>query len=208
MHTFQPDCFVGFNHGEPAGRICLREHGTPGKLGDANASKYNKQAEAAYDGYLVAEFTYPILPPHTGGAMWFYSLPKHDSLCFPAEKLYRDYLGAEQNGNIFSIDVGPNYEGNLRRIDVKTLQEVGQYIRGERQVPPPPRSQGKPATASSQWSVDHAASKAFDGDPTTRWGAEPQSRCGWLSVDLDKPVAVDRAIIDEADWNRVQRFDL
>ncbi len=104
--------------------------------------------------------------------------------------------------------MGPNYEGSLRKLDVKTLREVGQYIRGERMVPPPPRSQGKPATASSQWSVEHAASKAFDGDPNTRWGAEPQSRCGWLSVDLEKPGAVDRAVIDEADWDRVQRFDL
>ena len=28
---------------------------------------------------VLAEFTYPILPPHQGGAMWFYSLPKHDN---------------------------------------------------------------------------------------------------------------------------------
>ncbi len=26
--------------------------------------------------------------------MWFYSLPKHDRLCLPAEKSYADYLGA------------------------------------------------------------------------------------------------------------------
>ena len=29
--------------------------------------------------YRLAEFTYPILPPHEGGAMWFYSLPQHDN---------------------------------------------------------------------------------------------------------------------------------
>ena len=43
--------------------------------------------------YLLAEFTYPILPPHKGGAMWFYSLPIHDKLCHPAEKLYRRLPG-------------------------------------------------------------------------------------------------------------------
>ena len=129
VHKFQPNCFVGFNHGEPAGRLSLREMGKPGLIGDANTTKYNKDAEANYKGYLSAEFTYPILPPHKGGAMWFYSLPKHDTLCHPAEKLYTDYLGAVKYGNIFSIDVGPNYEGKIRDIDVQTLTRVGEMIR-------------------------------------------------------------------------------
>ena len=132
VHKFQPDSFVGFNHGPAAGRLCLRERGKPGKIGDAGATKYNKDAEASYKGYLVAEFTYPILPPHRGGAMWFYSLPKHDKLCHPAEKVYGDYLGAVKHGNIFSINVGPNYAGKLREIDVKTLREVGAMIRERR----------------------------------------------------------------------------
>jgi alpha-L-fucosidase len=128
VHQFQPDCFVGFNHGEPAGRLSLREMGTPGPVGDSSATRYNKDAEASYKGYLVAEFTYPILPEHQGGADWFYSLPKHDGLCRPAEDLYRDYLGAVKFGNIFSINVGPDYEGKLRDIDIKTLRQVGKYI--------------------------------------------------------------------------------
>jgi len=129
VHRFQPNCFVGFNHGEPAGRLCLREMGRPGPIGDASASKYNIKGEQEYKGYLVAEFTYPILPKHEGGAQWFYSLPKHDSLCLPAEKIYNDYLGAVQYGNIFSLDAGPDYEGKLRDIDVKTLKQVGEMIR-------------------------------------------------------------------------------
>lgn len=129
MHGFQPNTFVGFNHGEPAGRICLREMGRPGKLGDASATKYNKDAETSHTGYLVAEFTYPILPGHKGGAQWFYSLPEHDNLCHPATKLYNDYVGAVSNGNIFSIDVGPDYSGKLRAIDVETLRKVGEMIR-------------------------------------------------------------------------------
>ncbi len=129
IHQFQPNSFVGFNHGEPAGRLSLREMGKPGSIGDASTTKYNKDAEANYKGYLAAEFTYPILPPHEGGAMWFYSLPKHDNLCKPAEDLYNDYQGAVKFGNIFSIDVGPNYEGKLRDIDVKTLMEVGEMIK-------------------------------------------------------------------------------
>ncbi len=130
IHSFQPDSFVGFNHGEPAGRLCLREMGAPGRLGDAAATRYNKQAEASYKGYRLAEFTYPILPKHKGGADWFYSLPQHDGLCHPAEEIYRDYLGARQHGNLFSLNVGPDSKGRLREIDVKTLTEVGRMIVG------------------------------------------------------------------------------
>ena len=128
VHRFQPNCFVGFNHGEPAGRLSLRERGKPGPIGDTSTTIYNKEAEAAYNGYLVAEFTYPILPPHKGGAQWFYSLPEHDNLCHPAEMLFEDYKNAVLYNNIFSINVGPGYEGRLRDIDVKTLREVGQMI--------------------------------------------------------------------------------
>ena len=58
--------------------------------------------------------------------MWFYSLPSTTPSAIPAEKLYQDYLGAVKYGNIFSLDVGPDYDGRLRKIDVETLQKVGQ----------------------------------------------------------------------------------
>ena len=132
VHRFQPDCFVGFNHGEAAGRLSIRERGNPGEIGDASATKYNKEAEASYQGYLVAEFTYPILPEHEGGAQWFYSLPEHDDLCKPVEDIYKDYLGAVEYGNIFSLDVGPDYEGKIRKIDAETLGQVGKLINKSR----------------------------------------------------------------------------
>jgi len=126
----QPNCFSGYNHGAASGRIRLRERGKPGPLGDNEASMYGKEQEA-YKGFLVAEFTYPILPKHQGGADWFYSLPEHDQLCYPAEKIYQDYLGALKYENIFSINIGPDYNGKIRDIDVQTLAKVGRFIRGE-----------------------------------------------------------------------------
>ena len=131
--SLQPGCFVGFNHGDQAGAdIRIGEMGRPGPLADhAAAGPHMRDAPAK--SYQLAEFTYPILPPHKGGAMWFYSLPEHDRLCLPPEKLYRDYLGAVQYGNIFSIDVGPDYAGKLRAVDVQTLRKVGEMIR----TPPP-----------------------------------------------------------------------
>jgi alpha-L-fucosidase len=136
--SFQPGCFVGFNHGDQEGAdIRLGEMGRPGPLTDHKAAGPHMR-DAPSRSYLLAEFTYPILPPHRGGAMWFYSLPRHDHLCHPAKKIYEDYLGAVKYGNIFSLDVGPDYSGRLRKIDVRTLQEVGRMIRSP--SPPPPQS--------------------------------------------------------------------
>ena len=135
VHKFQPNTFVGFNHGQPAGRLSLRERGTPGPIGDASTSKYNKEAEQSYKGYLVAEFTYPIQPERPKGAHWFYSLPEYEDVCYPPEKIYKDYLGAVKYGNIFSIDVGPRPDGRLRAIDVKTLTQVGKWIREGHPMP-------------------------------------------------------------------------
>ncbi len=132
---FQPNCLPGYNHGTPAGRIRLGELGGPSALDDISGAGAYNQHSAAYKGFIAAEFTYPILPKHEGGAMWFYSLPKHDQLCLPAEKLYADYLGAVKYGNIFSLDVGPDYKGRIRDVDVKTLRKVGRYIRGKEILP-------------------------------------------------------------------------
>jgi alpha-L-fucosidase len=100
-------------------------------MADISGAGFNSGSMKGYAGYRLAEFTYPILPKHEGGAQWFYSLPKYDQLCFPAEKVYEDYLGAAKFGNIFSLDVGPDYNGRLRDIDVKTLRQVGTLIRKE-----------------------------------------------------------------------------
>jgi alpha-L-fucosidase len=208
VHKFQPDCFVGFNHGKPAGRLCIRERGRPGPIGDAGATKYNKAAETSHKGYQVAEFTYPVLPRHKGGAQWFYSLPKHDNLCHPAKKLIHDYQGAVRHGNIFSIDVGPNYAGRLRDIDVKTLREVGEMIANPPPPPPPSLASGKPATASSVWSPEYDAAKAFDNDEATRWGAAAGSRSGWLQVDLGTETFVGGAEVREIGYPRTREFVL
>ena len=135
--TLQPGCFIGFNHGDQAGAdIRLGEMGRPGPLEDHRAAGPHLR-DAPSRHYRLAEFTYPILPAHEGGAMWFYSLPRHDRLCLPAEKLYADYLGAVKYGNIFSLDVGPDYAGRLREVDVETLKTVGTLIRSQAPWPRP-----------------------------------------------------------------------
>ncbi len=58
IHEFQPNAFVGYPHRGMGPRMTMREMGRPGPF-----DKVEKER-----GYLVAEFTYPILPPHKGGA--------------------------------------------------------------------------------------------------------------------------------------------
>jgi alpha-L-fucosidase len=134
VSKFQPNCLAGYNNGTPAGQIRLGERGYASALDDISGAGYNKHT-GGYKGYIAAEFTYPILPDHKGGADWFYSLPKHDQLCFPAEKIYQDYLGAVKFRNIFSLDIGPDYKGEIRAIDIKTLKQVGRYIKGKDKFP-------------------------------------------------------------------------
>ena len=135
VKSLQPRCFVGFNNGEQQGAdIRLGEMGRPGPLDDQSAAGKHMDRPAV-SSYRIAEFTYPILPEHKGGAMWFYSLPEHDGLCLPAEKIHADYQGAVKHGNVFALDVGPDYAGRLREIDVRTLRQVGRYIRGEEKPP-------------------------------------------------------------------------
>jgi alpha-L-fucosidase len=216
---FQPGCFIGYNHGAKSGDIRLGEMGRPGPV-EQKTGIGADHGDANYRGYLLAEFTYPILPGHKGGAQWFYSLPIHDKLCLPAEKLYKDYCGAVRYGNIFSIDVGPDYAGRLREIDIETLRRVGQMIRDKSPEPaaaappapvaqlklPPSLAKGKAASASSTWSAGYEAAKAFDADEATRWGGAPESRDGWLQVDLGQDTLVGQVVVQEIAYPRTESF--
>lgn len=191
----QPECFIGFNHGEPGGEdMRIGEMGNPAPVPEDSP-------------FYLAEFTYPILPPHQGGANWFYSLPKHDNLVRPASKLFRDYQGAVKYGNLFSINIGPDYEGKIRDIDVKTLREVAGYIRGEKEVPRA-ISEGKAARASAVWhdEADYDASKATDGSFSTRWGGANGKTTGWLEIDMEEETEIARLLVDEGQYPRTTAY--
>ncbi|MBN1420916.1 MAG: alpha-L-fucosidase [Planctomycetes bacterium] len=68
---------------------------------------------------------------------------------------------------------------------------------------------GKKATASNVFrgSAEYAPEKAFDDDPSTRWGCDWGTRAAWLEVDLGEEVTFDRALISEP-YARVRRFTL
>ncbi|MEN9362331.1 MAG: hypothetical protein RL095_3866 [Verrucomicrobiota bacterium] len=176
VKSFQPGCFVGFSGGDPKGAdIRLDEEtGAASLLAD-------KPADGAAS-YRLAAFTYPILPAHQGGAVWYYSLPKHDTLCHPAEKLYSDYLDAVKHGNLFSLNVGPDYDGKLRAVDVATLRNVGEMIRTQAPESPDIAKKKLRRNQSDQkWRQDKFMILAFGG-PTNDALADAYAKAGFNTV--------------------------
>ena len=216
VKSIQPACFVGFNHGDQKGAdIRLGERGKPGPLSDNSAETIGGAGRAKYfqgkNSFYLAEFTYPMLEGQgrskMRGAQWFYSLPENDNFACSAEKIYEDYLGAKKYGNIFSLDVGPDRSGRIRKIDVETLQKVGRYIRGEIKLPPMPYKI-KSAQASSTWDDGYLPEFAIDGSPSSRWGAKEGSRSGWIELTLEKPSKVSRIFVDEGTWGRTEQYEI
>ena len=67
------------------------------------------------------------------------------------------------------------------------------------------------ARASSVWSAGYEPEKAIDGDPATRWNsARGDTQGAWIELEWEKPIAFDRAVIDECtDWgDRIQAWRL
>ena len=130
VKSLQPACFVGFNHGQPAGDLRLGEMGMPTPLDDPSGAGVGaKQKETwEYKGYWAAEFTMPILAGRKLGR-WFYTNCDDENKAMPAEEIFKLYQEAVKVGNIFSLAVGPDRAGRLREIDLKTLREVGTLIR-------------------------------------------------------------------------------
>ncbi len=139
VKRLQPACLVGYNHGEPSGDLRLGEMGHGSSLDDVSGSGYNARHAKGYTGYVAAEFTYPILGGNRRGTpyfgRWFFTREEWNEVAVPAADLYRDYLAAEAHGNLFSLNVAPTRAGKLRPVDVRTLAEVGRYVRKEARLP-------------------------------------------------------------------------
>jgi len=127
--------------------------------------------------------------------MWFYSLPQATTgSCLPVEKIYDDYFGAVKYGNIFSIDVGPDYNGQLRKIDVEDASEGEPDDSRRRTLDSRAiakrRQEGECLEQPIRKPQGYEPDKAVDGDASTRWGADNDALSGWLEVDLGQPTLI------------------
>jgi hypothetical protein len=71
-------------------------------------------------------------------------------------------------------------------------------------------AEGKAYSASTEWSSDYSAAKAFDGDIHTRWSsAGKESNPGWLQVDFGQMTVFDEVVIKECvDWSQTKSFQV
>jgi len=68
---------------------------------------------------------------------------------------------------------------------------------------------GAKATASSNWADEHNASKAIDGDLTTRWNSKGDDRVGaWLEVELPAPKRISQVLVREACGGRITQYKI
>jgi hypothetical protein len=66
-------------------------------------------------------------------------------------------------------------------------------------------ARGKKARASSQWSDQYAAARAFDGDDNTRWNAAAGKTGGeWLEVDFGRRVRFNLVSVRQFDTRIAQ----
>jgi hypothetical protein len=73
---------------------------------------------------------------------------------------------------------------------------------------PPPLVRGGRATASGVWPDPRLGPElAFDEDPSTRWGGAPDSKDGWLAIELAEPKTFSHVRISEA-YDRIQKFEI
>jgi alpha-L-fucosidase len=138
---------------------------------------------------------------------------------FPVKPLFDWIQQAYARGaNNVLLSLAADETGSMRPDDVRQLEELGTMLReaGLLEVPeaaaPPAVSLalGKPAAASGVWENNvqqYGPARAFDDDPSTRWGGPVGARDGWLEVDLGKDATVCRAVIREG-WERTREFSL
>ncbi len=124
--------------------------------------------------------------------------------------------GSQDNGG--EVFVHQNEEGITIRVAKEFRNETDTIVALEmdgpvtdlkpRSMPSGSLAVRKAITASSVWGSGYEPALAFDDDDTTRWGAAPGSRSGWLEVDLGADRTFQRAVINQEGWNRIREFEL
>jgi len=113
-----------------------------------------------------------------------------------------------QTDEAIEISVPPEQRQELDTIVVLQLDGPADEIEPVA-LPSASLAFGKKATASNffQNSERYSPDKAFDDDPSTRWGCDYGTHSAWLEVDLGRPMTFNRVLISEP-YDRVQKFEI
>jgi alpha-L-fucosidase len=154
IRHYQPNTFIGVNHGQPAGDLQSREMGTFQAIEkntnaaltqheidslvtlnekfvlDLNwqeAARVEHKMATHYKRYLAAECAICINQLNDKW-YWFYNIEtEHNAIA--ADRIYNMYQEAIKNKVLLSLALGPNRKGELRAVDLSRLKEVGEKIR-------------------------------------------------------------------------------
>ncbi len=153
IKKYQPNCFIGVNHGRPAGDLQSREMGAPVpmekkevtllethvvdslvalnekfvmELNWEEAAKVEKQMYNHYPNYLLAESAICINQKE-GRWYWFYNTQTADN-AIPATQIYDLYKQAVNNKVLLSLALGPDRNGEIKPVDVQQLKKVKELI--------------------------------------------------------------------------------
>lgn len=113
----------------------------------------------------------------------------------------------KQNGESIEVTVPKQNRDALDTIIKiefdKPVHDVEPITTGE-----PPLTLGARASASGTWpDPPLGPDLAIDNNASTRWGGAPNSKDGWLAVDLGSEKSFSRVSISEA-YDRIQEFEL
>ena len=113
-----------------------------------------------------------------------------------------------QTDESIRISVPPEHRQELDTIVVLELDGPAAEIEPVR-LPSASLAFGRKATASNAFEgmERYSPDKAFDDDPSTRWGCDWGTHSAWLEVDLGQPMTFDRVYVSEP-YGRVGKFEL
>ena len=105
------------------------------------------------------------------------------------------------------VTVAPDHRDDLdtiiKLVFDKSLEDVDPVCIESESV-----SKGGHASASGQWENPPLGPElAFDNNLSTRWGGAPNTKKGWIAVELDKPSTISHVWISEA-YDRIKKFEL
>jgi serine/threonine protein kinase len=69
------------------------------------------------------------------------------------------------------------------------------------------RNYGRKVTVSGS-EPGHEGENAIDNNSATYWSAPSNSRTGWMEIDLGTEMTIIRAVINQATWPRIRRFEI
>lgn len=162
VRRLQPNCFIGFNHGLPAGDLQAREMGalTPlqngsqpplpaGRISELlaenkrhvlnldwpAAARIERELNDHYHGYKLAECA-TCINQKDGKWYWFYNVETADN-AIGADEILAMHDQAVANRVLLSLALGPDRTGRLRPVDVERLRAVGAALEARRSDPRP-----------------------------------------------------------------------